>query len=130
MKRQPLGEQESALLRFIADHGAISVGEAAEEYGGQHGLARTTILTVMERLRKKCYLTRQKDGGIYRYTSCVSKAEMLSYLVGDFAERMLEGSLQPFVAYLVENKDITAEEMAQLRALVEKYDDKRKEVEP
>ena len=128
MKRQPLGEQETALLRFIAENGSISVGKAAELYGGRLGLARTTIMTEMERLRKKGYLTRIKEDGVYRYTSCLSKAELHSHLVGDFAQRMFGGSKQPFVAYLVENPEVSAEELDQLRALVEGLDNKRREV--
>lgn len=130
MGLQPLGEQESALLRYLADNASISVGEAAECYGKQHGLARTTILTVMERLRKKGYLVRTKVQGVFRYTSCLSRTEVLAFLVGDFAERMLEGSLQPFVAYLVENPRVTADELTQLRALVERLDNKNTEVKP
>lgn len=127
MSRQPLGEQETALLRFIAEHGAISVGEAAELYGGRQGLARTTVLTEMERLRKKGYLTRVKEQGAYRYTSRLSTADLHSHLVGDFAQRMFGGSIQPLVAYLVENPQVSDGELDELRALVEGLDNKRQE---
>ena len=127
MTRQVLGEQETALLRFIAEHGAISVGEAAELYGGRHGLARTTVLTEMERLRKKGYLTRAKEQGVYRYTSCLSTTELHRHLVGDFARRMFDGSIHPFVAYLVENPQVSDDELDELRALVEGLDNKRQE---
>jgi len=126
MTRQPLGEQETALLRFIAEHGAISVGEAAEVYGGRQGLARTTVLTEMERLRKKGYLSRVKELGVYRYRSCFSTAELHHHLVGDFAERMFGGSIQPLVAYLVENPQVSDDELNELRALVEGLDNKRR----
>jgi len=124
MRRPPLGEQELALLRFVIDHAPVSVGEAAETFGKAHGLARTTVLTVMARLRKKGYLERARDdGGVYRYSPSVSHAELLRSLVGDFTERMLGGSVQPFVAYLVEKVDLSEEELAALRKLVQRLDD-------
>ena len=108
--------------------GIITVGEAAERYGTRQGLARTTILTVMERLRAKGYLARVKEQGVFRYTSRYSLAELLSLLVGDFTERMLGGSTQPFVAYLAENPRVSDDELEQLRALVEGLDSQRREV--
>ena len=124
MKRPPLGEQELALLRYVIDRAPVSVGEAAEAFGKAHGLARTTVLTMMERLRNKGYLERSRDdGGAYRYSPCVSRAELLRALVGDFTERMLGGSLQPFVAYLAEETELSDEELATLRKLVARLDD-------
>ncbi len=67
MNKPPtLGDQELSLLRYVTDHAPITVREVAEQFGETHGLARTTILTMMERLRKKNFLTRRKDGGAFR----------------------------------------------------------------
>ena len=42
-----LGELELELLRWIAQRGPTTVGEALEGYGVPHGLARSTVVTVM-----------------------------------------------------------------------------------
>ena len=47
--KKPVGEQELAVLRYVAEHGPVTVGEVAERFGEPQGLARSTILTVMER---------------------------------------------------------------------------------
>ncbi len=127
MGKRHLGEQELALLRFVTTQGPLSVSEAAEQYGVEHALARTTILTMMERLRKKGYLTRRKADGSYRYAANQSQGELLRELVGDFTQRMLGGSLQPFVAYLAEDARVTEDELDDLRALVERLESQRKE---
>ena len=49
MADQSIGEQELALLRHIADRGSATVGEAADEFGTARGLARSTVLTMMEK---------------------------------------------------------------------------------
>lgn len=114
-----LGDQELSLLRYVTDHAPITVREVAERFGETHGLARTTILTMMERLRKKNFLTRCKDGGAFRYLPTVAKTELMQNLVHDFVEKTLGGSLSPFVAYLSEAKGLSAPELAELRKLVE-----------
>ncbi len=121
-KNVPLGKQELELLRYVADHAPISVRDAAVQYGEPRALARTTILTVMERLRKKNYLTRRKDGGSFQYSPSQSKPLLLQTLVGDFVQKTLGGSLSPFVAYLADAPDVSDEEVAQLRRLVEQME--------
>ena len=42
MELPPLGDQELELLRFITERAPITVREAAESYGKDRSLARTT----------------------------------------------------------------------------------------
>lgn len=119
MERPALGDQELEVLRYVAERAPVSVGEVAAQYGAPRGLARTTILTMMERLRKKGYLARAKEGAVYRYSPRVAQAEVLRGLVRQFVEQTLAGSLSPFVAYLAEAKGLTADEEAELRRLVD-----------
>ena len=51
-----LGPLEIEILRYIGDHYPISVAEVAEHVAQTTGQARTTVLTIMDRLRGKGYL--------------------------------------------------------------------------
>ena len=121
-----VGDQELAVLRYVAEHGPATVGEVAERYGERQGLARSTILTVMERLRAKGHLTRHKVEGVYQYASRVPKAELLRGVVGDFVQRALAGSLSPFAAYLAQAEAVSDEELAQLQDVVSQLQQRRK----
>ena len=125
-KKPDLGDQELEVLKYVADHAPISVREVAEQWGEPRGLARTTILTVMERLRKKGYLARHKDGGSFAYTPVIAKTDLLRGLVQNFVEKTLAGSLSPFVAYLADNKDLSATELDALKRLVREMDSERR----
>jgi len=114
-----LGDQELTLLRYVTDHAPVTVREAAAKFGEPHGLARTTILTMMERLRTKGYLTRVKDAGAFEYVPVVAKKELMQGLVHDFVEKSLGGSLSPFVAYLTEAQGLSERELSDLRRLLE-----------
>ena len=122
-----IGEQELALLRHIADSGGTSVAEAVEAFGSSRGLARSTVLTMMERLRRKRYLGRRAAGGVYRYRARTSSADLLKRAVGRFVERNLGGSLAPFLAYLSESSAVSDAELRELEELVARLNaDKRK----
>ena len=58
-----IGDQELALLQHLAEHGEATVGEMTASFGAPRGLARSTVLTMMERLRRKGHLGRRLVDG-------------------------------------------------------------------
>ena len=124
MKRAALGEQESALLKWLAENCPASVGQVVEEFGTGHGLARSTLATMMERLRGKGYLNREKVGGVFQYSPSEPHETQMRGLVRRFIDRSLGGSLDPFVAYLTEEAHLNEPQAEQLRQLVRDLDTK------
>jgi predicted transcriptional regulator len=120
--KNTLGDQELDLLRFIELNQPISVREVSDRY--EAGLARTTILTMMERLRKKDFLQRTLKDGIYVYRTVQRNEAVLRNLVGDFVAKTLGGSVTPFVAYLSDAKKLSNEEIRQLREALDRMQDK------
>jgi len=118
MVEPSIGEQELTLLRHIADAGSVTVGEAADAFGAPRGLARSTVLTMMERLRLKGHLARRLADGVYRYRARASSAELLKSAVQRFVERNLDGSVSPFLAYLSEAGRLSDEELRELEEIV------------
>jgi predicted transcriptional regulator len=114
MSDSTIGEQELALLRHIADVGGATVGEVAEGFGRERQLARSTVLTMMERLRKKGRLVRRMTGGVYRYRAHATSKELLQGAVERFVERHLGGSVSPFLAYLSESHELSEDEIREL----------------
>jgi|SRR6185295_2121396 len=127
MARAPLGTQELQLLRHITRTGPQTVGQVAETFGAAQVLARSTILTMMERLRGKGYLQRRRNSGVYVYTSPARDEDVLRDVVGGFVERSLEGSVSPFVAYLSRRSQVSDQELLELEALVDRLRARRRE---
>jgi predicted transcriptional regulator len=123
--RQNLGEQELGVLSFVTEHAPITVRSVAEQWGYPRGLARTTILTMMERLRTKGHLVRERtvDEASWVYTPAVPKQELLHNVVQNFVEKSLGGTVAPFVAYLSEGHPLSSAEKEELRRLVAQMDD-------
>lgn len=122
MTNRPAGTRELSVLQYVAQHGPITVGQVAERMGVDLGLARSTVLTMMERLRAKHLLKRRRENGVFVYFSAESHAEVMQTAVGQFVDRALSGSISPFVAYLAERGDVTEDELRELRAMVERLD--------
>ena len=124
--RHSIGDQELALLRFVSEEGPSSVAHAVAGFGQPRGLARSTVLTMMERLRKKGYLTRRQVAGIYQYAPRTAPGQAIRQAVQVFVERTLGGSVVPFVAYLTERESLSDEEIAELESLVARLRDRRR----
>jgi predicted transcriptional regulator len=122
-----LGSTEIDILRYVGDHHPISVGEVAEHMAQSSGQARTTVLTIMERLRRKGHLTRRRVEGVYRYSPKVPKDDLLLGLVQNFVHTTLGGSVSPFVAFLAGNESLSDEELAALKRLVQELEQQRRE---
>jgi len=127
MSTPTIGDQELALLHYLADHENTSVGEVAVGFGEPRSLARSTVLTMMERLRSKGYLKRRQLEGMYRYSTATGPGEVMRSAVGQFVEKTLSGSVSPFVAWMSERAKVSDIELAELEALVAQLQSKRKE---
>ena len=126
-KEQKVGRAELEILHFVQDHHPVSVRDVADYFAETHGHVRTTILNVMERLRKKGFLARKKSGGVFQYQPRVGKAELLRSLVGDFVEKTLGGSLSPFTAYLSRDAKLSGKELDELKQVVSQLRGKEKD---
>ena len=126
MSKKTIGDQELALLQYIEEAPKSSVAEVCAGYGEARGLARSTVLTMMERLRAKGYLTRRRIDGSFRYSATNGAAEVMTGAVARFVEKTLQGSVSPFVAWMSERGQVSHAELAELEALVGTLQSRRK----
>lgn len=113
-----IGDQELALLRYIGERSQATVAEAVEGFGQPRGLARSTVLTMMDRLRRKGHLGRRTINGVYHYAPRTHHSTAVRQAIASFVDRTLGGSISPFVTYLAERGDMSDAEMAELEALL------------
>jgi predicted transcriptional regulator len=120
MSSQPrsIGDQELALLRFIGERSQATVAEAVEGFGQPRGLARSTVLTMMDRLRRKGHLGRRLVNGVYHYAPRTQHSAAVRQAIVSFVDRTLGGSISPFVTYLAEREEVSDAELAELEALL------------
>jgi predicted transcriptional regulator len=117
-KTQTLGQLELEVLRIVWDKQGCTVLEAAEVLAKQNGYARTTILTVMQRLHKKGFLSRKKEEGVFHYYSTEKKTTVMGKLARQFVENIFEGSSASLVQHLTSG-DLSAEELERIRKVID-----------
>ena len=124
-----LGELELEVLKVVWEREPVPFQEVAAVLGERRGSARTTVLTVLQRLCAKGFLRRRKRGGVFRYWAARERGKVMSGLIGRFVENVLDGSPAPFVAYLSQAKELGPEEVEALRKIAERVREAKAEDE-
>src|SRR4051794_32119721 len=110
-----LGDLEAQVMRKIwARCGPVTVRDILGDFEHERRIAYTTVMTVMDNLRKKGWLRRRQEGRAYLYEPAVSSVE---YSAGVMREALANsrdraGTLMHFIG------DLSVEEAS---ALAEAY---------
>ena len=118
-KQENLGELELEVMKILWDRGRSSVLQVAANLSKQKGYARTTILTVMQRLHKKGFLKRKKEDGVYRYEPIQKRQQVMGRLLNQFIDRVFDGSSTSLVQQLTGAR-MSDEELDQIKAIIDK----------
>jgi len=77
-----LGDLEAQVMRRIWVRGKpVTVRDIVGDLRRERPIAYTTVMTVMDNLRKKGWLRREPDGRAYRYEPLISGAEYSASLM-------------------------------------------------
>lgn len=116
---------EWEVLQFVTERHPITAREVADHFAQTRQWARTTVLTLLERLRTKGYVERDDAGPVHQFSPSAPKPELMSSVVRDFVQKALGGSVSPFMAYLAQDASLTPEELAELKRIVQTLDDRQ-----
>ena len=116
-KSQDLTEAELRLMDVIWRKGTATVAEVAEALPVELGLAYNTVLTTMRILEDKRYLrhTKSKDGRAFVYHAIVGQKEASRNAVRRLLTRFFRNSPEELVLNLLENEDLTEQELTRIR---------------
>ena len=112
------GSLETEIVRHVSANPGRTGREIAEALADERGVARTTVLTVLERLRTKGLLSRRKREGVFRYQAEMPAGTAMRHSVARFVEQILGGSVSPFVAFLQDADRLTDQDIDELEQLV------------
>jgi predicted transcriptional regulator len=124
-RQTSLGDNELELLKLLWEQGPATVREinAAARRRGKRW-AYTTVLTMLQRLEAKGYVTSDKTGVAHVFRPAVTRDKLLRQRLIDLADQLCEGTATPLVLALVEGKRFTAEEIDRFRELLDQLEAK------
>lgn len=115
-------EEEYRFCLILWEHEPISAADLARLCADELGWKRTTTYTVIKRLGERGVLVNEKG----TVTSLVSKDDAQSYEIDELVEKKFEGSLPAFLAAFTKRKDISADTLDTLQAMIDRARGERK----
>lgn len=117
-----LGTLEAEVMRHLwARNGAASVRDVLDllnQSRPKHALAYTTVMTVLENLRRKGFIARRKDGRAFRYRPSLSREQHTAELL----DGALDGSTDRGAALLHFVERLSPQELEELREALRRAD--------
>ncbi len=114
-------ELELQILKILWHQGPLPVREVRRHLAtGPAGreLAHTSVITILNIMVTKKYVSRAKQGKAYIFRPRVTQESVTGGMLHDVVQRVFDGSAATAVLKLLETGDIDREELKQLRQLI------------
>ena len=118
-KSSTLTDSEMRLMRIIWESEPCTVNDVVERLPQDEPLAYSTVLTTMRILEEKGYVTHEKRGRAFVYTSLANPQEVRKSALHHVMDKFFDNSRELLLANVLEEGDISASELKALRKLLE-----------
>lgn len=120
-RQKKLSPANLEIMKIIWDQGDVTVSDVVEAInaGRKDSVRRTTIQVQMGRLEEYGWLTHRQEGRTFHYSAIVPQGKTTKDILDDVKNRVFGGSRADLVRCLIEDEDLTLEEIAEMRALLQ-----------
>jgi len=112
-----LTEQELEIMKIVWDRDSATVRDVYEALLEQRKVAYTTVMTMMKILEQKKYLKKTLVDRAYVYRPTQPKRQVVGAMVRDFVNRVFNGSAEPLLVHLVEEHNLSEEDLEEIARL-------------
>lgn len=121
--RDTLTPKEEELMQLLWQHGPMCVKELVELYPEPHPHVNT-VSTVVRTLEEKGYVGHEPAGSGYRYFAIAQKEDFRNRSLKQIIKGYFDNSYINAVSSLVENEQISIDELRSLIDMIEKQQNK------
>jgi len=125
-----LGELEMQVLQQVWDLQPCTERQVSDLIRQERDIARTTVLKTLQRLESKGVLERLSGDGPIRFKATLDKKKLLPQLVRQFVNTILGGSPDPLVAYFADSRQLSADDLKQLKTMTSRLTRDKKSNDP
>ena len=113
-----ISDAEHAVMEVLWDEAPLTAQDVVERVDPERGWSANTVKTLLGRLLAKTAITHEEDGRRYLYRPLVQRDDYVSGESRRLMDRLFGGKLTPLVAHLAQRDELTAEDVAEIEALL------------
>lgn len=111
-------DAETAVMLVLWKDSPLTAKEVMDRVPAEKGWSANTVKTLLARLVAKKAVAHEADGRRYLYRPLVAHQDYVAGESRQLIDRLFGGRLTPLVAHLAERDAISAEEIAEIQALL------------
>lgn len=122
MARTPsstLTPAELKVMQVLWRLGPSSAADVVRALHGRRGPQDSTVRTILRILERKGYVRHQRDGRTFVYQTVVQEDQAQRGALKEVISRFFENSPERLVLNLLRNDDVSPQELARLKKLVD-----------
>jgi BlaI family penicillinase repressor len=119
-KTPTLTEQELEIMKIIWERDRATVRDVYEALLERRKIAYTTVMTMMNILEQKKYLRKSAEDRAYIYRPSKPKKQVIQGMVREFVDRVFNGSAEPLLVHLIEDRKLTNKDLEELARMIRK----------
>ena len=110
--------QELEIMKVVWRLETATVRQVYEELLKQRRIAYTSVMTIMNILEKKGHLKRRQEDRAYVYLPAKPQKQVIGSMVREFIQRVFNGSAEPLLVHLVEDEQLTEQDVEEIRRTI------------
>jgi predicted transcriptional regulator len=118
--------QELEIMKVVWKLGPCTVRQVYETLLKHRRIAYTTVMTMMNILETKGHLKKRQGEKAFVYASARPEKQVIRGMVREFVDRVFNGAAEPLLLHLVEDDQLTKEDLEEMRHGIRDSEDRRK----
>ena len=119
-----LGDLQLKIMQVLWRLTWATVSEVHEALSPDQ-LAYTTVATMLRKMEARGLVRHDEQDRRFIYEAAVSENDVTRSMAGDLLDRLFDGSLASAVSHLLETRDVSRQELAELELLIRKQQQSR-----
>ena len=112
-------ELELQILKILWADSPLPVREVRDRLANSgRDIAHTSVITTLNTMCDKRYLSRKKDGKAYLFSPKVKQETVSGRMLGDLVEKVFDGSASTVMLSLFGQGDLNPQELKELRRMI------------
>jgi BlaI family penicillinase repressor len=113
-----ISDAEHAVMEVLWEEAPLTAQDVAERVSSDRDWSANTVKTLLGRLLAKKVIAHEEDGRRYLYRPLVARGDYVEGESRRLMDRLFGGKLMPLVAHLAERDALTAQDIAEIEALL------------
>lgn len=113
-----ISDAEHQVMEVLWEQSPLSAQDVAERVPAERDWSANTVKTLLGRLLTKNAIAHEEDGRRYLYRPVVEREDYVAGESRRLIDRLFGGKLTPLVAHLAERDQLTAQDIAEIEALL------------